>query len=574
MISVAMKVLKLFLAALSSLCSGCPHRHRRRYSLVQGIDRFEGSATAWRLLETNGFVVADPVYNQIFEPHLTRHSLLHHDGFGLGHLSGNSRVGHQATRIKKANEARTVFTDKHREFQNQWPNRIRAGFFSWCVSRTAFLSRCALHCAKSPESRQNRSRKIFHYSTLPSNPLASEIAPIARSPPTARLGPSRAGVPLRRLGGGAAFGRNSAHGSSNLATANFIQRRTRRHGIFKTSPSSAPSRPIPNSFPASPDCPVKHRPQWKKADLDEPFDTKALAQKMLNDIFIQQGLVVNEGQGATLIAEPQTQFQQFAGHYSEKHHTGGGENSPAAQQLLKNLEAVARQCLAGTIPSEADQAILQGFYDERRTPPRLLRDFAATCDKLADLAGKQANATPFSDEDRDWIANYGATLAQFHSGPADESRGASEDFPTTRPLATNFDGASVLCAGLGQPETLYIILRAEGRLHLFRGAVLSYRECLRTNSPAQESEPGRDSQAPTFTASFRAEKSPTEILDSLASGVSDRYRISATSSKTSRRLIRASPMPALARAHRGIGKIRLPGRARRLRRELAPPLPA
>src|ERR1700691_1548349 len=40
------------------------------YSLVEGIDKFAGSASAWRLLETNGFVVADPVYKHIFEPYL------------------------------------------------------------------------------------------------------------------------------------------------------------------------------------------------------------------------------------------------------------------------------------------------------------------------------------------------------------------------------------------------------------------------------------------------------------------------------------------------------------------------
>jgi hypothetical protein len=152
----------------------------------------------------------------------------------------------------------------------------------------------------------------------------------------------------------------------------------------------------------------------------------------------------------------------------------------------------------------------------------LLHDFAATCDKLAELAGKQATATPMNGEDRDWIANYGAALAQFHSGAADESIGAPGDFPTSKALATNSESASVLCAGLGRPETLYVILPAEGRLHLFRGAVLSYRESLRTNSAAQESASGRDLGTPSFTASFRAEKSPMEIIDSLSSGVSDR----------------------------------------------------
>src|SRR5580658_3406230 len=40
------------------------------YTLVKGLDKFDGSTTAWHLLEKNGFVVADPSFKQIFEPYL------------------------------------------------------------------------------------------------------------------------------------------------------------------------------------------------------------------------------------------------------------------------------------------------------------------------------------------------------------------------------------------------------------------------------------------------------------------------------------------------------------------------
>ena len=40
------------------------------YTLVQGLDRFDGSAAAWHLLEKNGFVVSDPSFKQMFEPYL------------------------------------------------------------------------------------------------------------------------------------------------------------------------------------------------------------------------------------------------------------------------------------------------------------------------------------------------------------------------------------------------------------------------------------------------------------------------------------------------------------------------
>ena len=40
------------------------------YTLVQGLDKFDSSTAAWHLLETNGFVVTDPGFKQIFEPYL------------------------------------------------------------------------------------------------------------------------------------------------------------------------------------------------------------------------------------------------------------------------------------------------------------------------------------------------------------------------------------------------------------------------------------------------------------------------------------------------------------------------
>src|SRR5580658_9460534 len=64
----AMKALKLCIAMLALGASGAVAAPT--YSLVQGIDKFDGSDSAWRLLETNGFVVADPAYKHIFEPYL------------------------------------------------------------------------------------------------------------------------------------------------------------------------------------------------------------------------------------------------------------------------------------------------------------------------------------------------------------------------------------------------------------------------------------------------------------------------------------------------------------------------
>src|SRR5580658_6918269 len=40
------------------------------YTLVQGLDKFDGSTAAWHLLEKNGFVVTDPSFKQMSEPYL------------------------------------------------------------------------------------------------------------------------------------------------------------------------------------------------------------------------------------------------------------------------------------------------------------------------------------------------------------------------------------------------------------------------------------------------------------------------------------------------------------------------
>jgi HEAT repeat protein len=216
------------------------------------------------------------------------------------------------------------------------------------------------------------------------------------------------------------------------------------------------------------------------------------------------------------------QLNQFAGRYMETHHAGGGINSPASRQLMKDLEAVARRCMTGAVPSVEDRAVLEGFFDERLTAPRLLRDFATTSDKLAELARKQVDGTPLTEADGKWIADYGMILARLHFFSISSFAGAEDDFPMLRRLGANAAGTSVLWGGLGHPEALYIILPAEGRLRLYRGAVLAYREFARPASDSSDDKswrgPAQTGDAPpppAFTASFRAEKSAADILESL-----------------------------------------------------------
>jgi hypothetical protein len=495
----------LKLCALIVFCNNA-FAASQTYSLVQDIDRFDGSSAAWHLLETNGFVVADPVYDQIFEPYL------------------DSSLPPFITADSAWDTFQTLLAAgvKQLELQNQ-PD---ADFFA----KTTELSGVELFVA-CPELRSPDAvrvlRKTFGGTTelametvnymLPSNNLASEslrLLATLQKPVSSQSEPvfrSEAWADEQlwtQLGAWI----EQSHPPQSHADASDL------YEPGEDGPKLGVVAPYPEFFAGLARLSRDAEVAMEKAGLDEPFDSKAIAQQLLNAIFVQQGLAGNGDEEMAKMAATGTQFKQFTDHYAETHHAGGGENSPAAQQLLKTMETVARRCLSGTVPTEADRVILKGFYDERATAPRLLRDFALTCDKLAELARKQRDGAALSDEDRDWIANYGTILARFHSSLGNGLARPDDDSSSTRNLGTNSAGTSVLCAGLGHPETLYIILPAEGRLHLYRGAVLAYREEARAVSAPVDGK----SQPPGFTASFRAEKSPAEILETLAAGIGDR----------------------------------------------------
>ena len=173
--------------------------------------------------------------------------------------------------------------------------------------------------------------------------------------------------------------------------------------------------------------------------------------------------------------------------------------------MLADVEAVARRCVAAGVPSAADRAVLQSFFDERLTAPRLLHGFATTCDKLAELARKCADGIALTGDDKKWISGYGMTLARFHFFP-DNSPGAETNGPPVKRLAADSSGTSAPWAGLGKPEALYVILPDDGRLRLFRGAVLSYREGIGTEANTQRAP------APRLPEVFAPKRAPPKFL--------------------------------------------------------------
>jgi HEAT repeat protein len=517
-----MKALK-FCIAMLALC-GNGALASQTYSLVQGIDKFDGSAAAWRLLETNGFVVADPAYKQIFEPYLDP-SLPPFITTDSAWDTYQMLLAAGVKQLESTNQPDADFFGN--TIEPKIPGRTTASGLDFLVASPELRSLAAVRALRQVSGEKvEKAVEDLNY-VLPSNSLAAQSLRLLASlqkPVPDPLAP--------------AF-RSAAWADAQLWTqlgAWIDQNHPRQFhsGIsdgvepMEDAPKGGVVAPYPDFFAGLAQLARETEAAMEKAGMDEPFDSRAIAQRLLDGIFMEQNVGADRGEEMAKMSTARIQFNQFAGHYMETHHAGGGDNSPAAQLLLKDLEAVARRCLAGDVPSGADRIVLQGFFDERMTAPRLLRDFATTCDMLAELARKQVDGTPLTEEDEKWIADYGMTLARFHFFPGNSSTGAEEDFPIIRRLGANTAGTSVLWAGLGHPEALYIILPAEGRLRLYRGAVLAYREFIRPGSDSLDDkswrgrvQTGNAPPTPALTASFRAEKNAADILETLGTQATD-----------------------------------------------------
>ncbi len=517
-----MKALKLSIAVLALCGNGA--MASQIYSLVQGIDKFDGSTAAWRLLETNGFVVADPDYKQIFEPYLDP-SL---PPFITTDSAWDTYQVLLAAGIKQLESKNLPDEDFFpKTVDPKIPGSVPASGLDFFVACPELRSPAAARALRQTSGGDVEAAVENINYALPSSSLAAQSLRLLASlqaPVPDKLAP--------------AF-HTEAWADQQLWTQQgaWIEQNHPRRLRSGSADGSGPAEdeakkgvvaPYPDFFAGLARLARQTESAMEKAGLDETFDARAIAQKLLDGIFMEQGLAADTGEENGKMSATRIQFNQFAGHYMETHHAGGGDNSPAVQLLLKNLEAVARRCLDGTAPSGADKTVLEGFYDERLTAPRLLRDFAGTCDKLAELARKHVDGIPLTEEDGKWIADYGKTLERFHFFPANSPAETEDDFPIIRRLGANSDGAFVLWAGLGHPEALYVILPAEGRLRLYRGAVLSYRELTRPSSDSLDDKSWREQvktgnvpPPPAFTARFRAEKSGAEMLETLAAEAAD-----------------------------------------------------
>jgi HEAT repeat protein len=294
-------------------------------------------------------------------------------------------------------------------------------------------------------------------------------------------------------------------------------------------PSAGVVAPYPKFFEGLAKLALDTAATLEKAGIDEPFDSKTVARKLLEGILWQEGL----GGGRTQDesdhqAGLMEQFNQFWRRSLEPHQAEMENNPPASQKLINDLEALARRSSTQTAPSDADREVLLHFFQERQTVPKLLRDFAPVCDKLAALARRHLEGTALTEDDTKWMAEYGTTLAHFQSYSGTSADTPHDDFPIVNRVQTDPGRDASFYTGLGRPQALYIILPSEGKLRLFRGAVMTYREFVRTNTEALDdaswrklARTGDVPTPPPFTRSFQAERDVAELIKSFASASAD-----------------------------------------------------
>ena len=169
--------------------------------------------------------------------------------------------------------------------------------------------------------------------------------------------------------------------------------------------------------------------------------------------------------------------------------------------------------------------MLLNFFQERQTPLKMMRDFAPVCDKLAELARKNAwrdRAHGRRFHEVDWrIQGQRWRGFRFHSGATADA--LTDDFPISwdRIESDPAQKLNLYAYGpLGRPASpLRHFAQRRGRLRLYRGAVMTYRSFARTNAePLDEASwrvlagAGDVPPPPDFTKSFYATRDAAELI--------------------------------------------------------------
>ncbi len=264
---------------------------------------------------------------------------------------------------------------------------------------------------------------------------------------------------------------------------------------------------------------------FERAGLEEKFDARTVADELLELFDLSHKLSgIRDEKELEKNSGKLEQLDQFRNQYYKKHRAAleQGRSRDAYKKLEKELEELARRCAANGTTNEADIETLHTFFECRQNISRLLNGFAPVCDRLAELARKSLAGQALTEDDDNWIENYGVTLAGFHFYYGNSYEVPRDDFPIVTRVFSSPLASSILYAGLARPQALYIIIPDGKTAQLYRGAVMTYREFVRPNDQLLDDvswrelvSKGQTPPAPPFTRSFYTEKSATEWMKEL-----------------------------------------------------------
>ena len=496
------------------------------YNLVQGLEKFDGSPAAWHLLETNGFVVTDPEFKAIFEPYLDN-SLPAFITVDSAWQTYHCLFEEGITQLRSRGRPSPDFAALPGWLTNDIDPNQPSGL-DFLVGSRELRSDAAVRAlrqaqgAQAVETLENQPSPSWPDS-LPANamrllatleqPLPRGLAPAFRSPAWMDL------QLWTQLGAW-----------TEQCHAGAIRPKAEEEFRGEINAPTGVVAPYPDFFSGLAALSRQAAQTLAEAGLDAAFDSKITARKLLDGILWEQTTGANQGspdQETELKQDQIAQFDQFIEDYRETHRNEMAAGPEAAQKLMNDLEPLATRCLTDGSPSQADLGVLRAFFDHRQTIPQLLRQLAPVCDHLALLARKSLDGVPLTEQDQAWIGRYGMTLARldFYENP---EAGLRDDSPMVDRLCGNSGGQSVFQAALGHPQALYLIVPFEGRLRLFRGAVMSCREFVRPAAQVLTDESwraldntGNAPPPPAFTRTFFAQKNTADLLASLDTAPED-----------------------------------------------------
>jgi hypothetical protein len=255
----------------------------------------------------------------------------------------------------------------------------------------------------------------------------------------------------------------------------------------------------------------------QKAGFDAPFDLKAVARDMLEQMTKPE----SRSSGEEVMSARAEHFTEFFEQFYARHENGG--DASAYDKLMAQLRVMASRVAQSGQASSEEAAALKDYYNSRVVVAGMLSSFAETCDRLSGLAAKCRDGLALSEDDARWIEQYGTTLARFHFYYGNSYEVPTDNFPIVTRVYANPLTSSVFYAGLARPQALYVIVNNQ----LYRGAVMSYREFARPadqllddGSWREMINKGAAPPAPTFTRSFYAERSFSDWLAAVK-GVKD-----------------------------------------------------